>query len=154
MHKRCAVTGHRDIPIEIIGYVTNRLREEVSLAISEGYTVFSSGMANGADIIFAEIVIEFKKNSPKIKLEAFIPYREHLNSKEIAFKRAMQHCDNVYVVQEEYSVGCYMFRNKRLVRNSDLLIAVYSGKEKSGTGATLRYAGELNRAVRLIEIPH
>ena len=64
--KTCCVTGHRDIPEDRIAYVEQELRREVLAAIQDGYTRFISGFAEGADLMFAAIVVEQKKHNPDL----------------------------------------------------------------------------------------
>ena len=56
--KTCGFTGHRDIPDNEIESVKHGLRKEIDKAIADGYTSFLSGFAEGADLLFAEIVAE------------------------------------------------------------------------------------------------
>ena len=42
-------------------------------------------------------------------------------------------------------------RNHRLVESSSLLLAVYSGARRSGTGATVNYARKLGREIIVID---
>lgn len=58
-NKICCVTGHRKIAVEKIEYVKEELRKWVDLAISDGFTHFISGFAEGVDLLFAEIIVDF-----------------------------------------------------------------------------------------------
>ena len=62
--KTCCVTGHRDIPEDRIAYVEQELRREVLAAIQDGYTRFISGFAEGADLMFAAIVVNKRNTTP------------------------------------------------------------------------------------------
>ena len=44
-----------------------------------------------------------------------------------------------------------MKRNRYLVDHSSILLAVYNGTRRSGTGATVRYAQQLNREIIMID---
>ena len=72
--KTCCVTGHRDIPDEQIDAVKYALRREIVKAVSDGYTGFMTGFANGADQYFAEIVVILQKDFPELRLIAVLPY--------------------------------------------------------------------------------
>ena len=61
--KTCCITGHRDIPAEKKKFVEEELRKEVAAAIEDGYTRFISGFAEGADLMFAAVVAEAKKEN-------------------------------------------------------------------------------------------
>ena len=68
--KACGVTGHRDLPDNQIENIKLNLRREIDKAITDGYTSFLSGFAEGADLLFAEIVVEKCKENPLLRLEA------------------------------------------------------------------------------------
>lgn len=59
--------------------------------------------------------------------------------------------DEVIYVGQEYSKDCMLKRNRRLVEHSSFLLAVYNGTRCSGTGATVRYAQQLNREITMID---
>ena len=42
-------------------------------------------------------------------------------------------------------------RNHRLVESAELLLAVYNGTRRSGTGATVNYARKLGREIIMID---
>ena len=56
--KVCGVTGHREIPAEYMEQAEQGLRREIEKAIADGYTYFISGFADGADQLFAGIVLQ------------------------------------------------------------------------------------------------
>lgn len=150
--KACCVTGHRDIPAEKVEYVKTKLREEIETAIADGFTTFITGMAEGVDLLFAELVIEQKAQHPELFLEAAIPYQNRLKAKDPLFRKCFEGCDGVHIQQEEYNSDCYMNRNRRMVSLSSRVIAVYDGREKGGTLFTMRYAHTMEREVREIRI--
>ena len=59
--KVCGVTGHREIPAEYMEQAEQGLLREIEKAIADGYTYFISGFADGADQLFAGIVLEKPK---------------------------------------------------------------------------------------------
>lgn len=150
--KACCVTGHRDIPAEKVEYVKAKLREEIETAIADGFTTFITGMAEGVDLLFAELVIEQKAQHPELFLEAAIPYQNRLKTKDPLFHKCFEGCDGVHVQQEEYNSDCFMNRNRYMVSLSSRVIAVYDGREKGGTLFTMRYAHTMEREVREIRI--
>ena len=150
--KACCVTGHRDIPTDKIEFVKIKLREEIEQAIGDGFTTFITGMAEGVDLLFAELVIEQKAQHPKLFLEAAIPYRNRLKTTDPLFRKCFAGCDGVKVQQEEYNKDCFINRNRYMVTLSSRVIAVYDGREKGGTLFTMRYAHTMEREVRKIQI--
>lgn len=147
----CCITGHRDIPIEKTLYVQNKLYQELLLAIQSGYTHFISGFAFGADLIFAEIIVDLEHKYP-ITLEAAIPYPGRMNTPDKTFHRLLKECDVVKVHTGQYSKNCYMVRNRHMVDCSTRVIAVHDGHKGGGTAATMRYAYRMERDVKEIRL--
>lgn len=80
MEKTCCVTGHRDILDEQIDNVKYALRREIIKAVSDGYTGFMTGFADGVDQYFAEIVVKLQADFPDLRLIAVLPYRKRVES--------------------------------------------------------------------------
>lgn len=150
--KTCCITGHRDIPADKWAYVEDELRREVLAAIEDGYTDFISGFAEGVDLTFAAIVAEQKKNHPALFLEAAIPYRNRLNTKDETFQRLIKVCNGIKVECEKYEPNCFFARNRYMVSMSSRVIAVYDGRERGGTLFTIRDAHIQGKEVRVIKI--
>ena len=149
------MTGHRDIAEEHRDAVCVALRREITRAVAEGYTRFLSGFARGVDLYFAEIVAEIKGENPglRLELEAVLPYRDRLLSREPAFRRLIGLCDRVTVQSERYEPTCFFQRDRALVEAASLVIAVYDGRPTGGTRYTLRCARNLGREVRQVRPP-
>ena len=152
MLKSCCVTGHRDIPAVKVDLVKEELRKQINMAIEDGYTHFISGMADGVDLYFANIVSEIKSEKTGITLEAAIPYRNRLKTKNSLFQRLIKLCDSVHIVAEEYSKETFLSRNMYMVGKSERVIAVYDGRLKGGTDFTIRYAKTRNKEIHLITV--
>ena len=120
-------------------------------AIDDGYTHFISGFAEGVDLYFAEIVAELKSEY-NITLEAAIPYRNRMKTKDVVFKQSIRHCDIIGILAEEYTKSCFMNRNRFMVQVSGRVIAVYDGREKGGTLFTMRYASTLEKEIKIIKL--
>ena len=150
--KTCCVTGHRDIPAEQVGHIKKSLEQEVDRAISDGFTCFISGFADGVDLLFAEIVVERIAKNPALKLIAAIPYQKRLDTlrKSERTKALIDLCTETYVAAEEYQPSVYAKRNRYMVERSDRVIAVYDGREKGGTVGTIRLAHTMGKELREI----
>lgn len=151
--KTCCVTGHRDIPVKQIDAVKYALRREIIKAVSDGYTGFMTGFADGADQYFAEMVVKLQEDFPNLRLIAVLPYRKRVGSLESREQtKALLHaCADVVVIQEEYRPNVYAKRNRYMVEHSDRVIAVYDGREKGGTVNTIRLTHNMKKELR--EIP-
>jgi uncharacterized phage-like protein YoqJ len=133
-------------------FVRKKLKEEIEKAIEDGFTTFITGMADGVDLLFVELVIEQKERHPHLFLEAAIPYRNRLYAKEPILRRCLEGCNGIHVQQDKYSSDCFMNRNRHRVALSSRVIAVYDGREKGGTLFTMRYAHIMEREIREIRI--
>ena len=147
----CCVTGHRAIPAEKVPLVRRQLKEAVLGAISQGHTHFISGFAQGIDLMFAEIVADLKTTYP-ITLEAAIPCPGRMKTPDETFQRLIGCCDVVKILSDHYFKGCYIRRNRYMVDQSALVIAVWDGRETGGTAATVRYAFGKDSNIRIIAI--
>ena len=56
--KTCCVTGHRDLPQNEINKIKTALAHEIDAAVTDGFTCFMSGFADGVDQYFVELVLE------------------------------------------------------------------------------------------------
>ena len=123
-------------------------------AIECNYCYFISGMALGIDIIFAEIILKLQNIYKNIKLECAIPC---LNQTElwkekdkIRYNKILKMCDKItYVSNSDYYKGCMEKRNKYMVDNSDLIIAIWNGSN-SGTKNTIDYAKQKKLKIKII----
>ena len=63
----------------------------------------------------------------------------------------MAEANEVVYVNQAYRSDCMLERNRYLVDHSSILLAVYNGSYRSGTGMTVRYAQKLGREVIIID---
>lgn len=151
MGKTCCVTGHRDLPAG--GRDKNPIR--TSQGDSHSYQgrlyPLHQRICPGADLMFAEIVVELKDRYP-ITLEAAIPYPGRMKTPDEAFRRLIGCCDVVKIHSDHYFKGCYMVRNRYMVDASQLVIAIWNGRESGGTAATVQYAERCGRKIEIIRV--
>ena len=158
----CCFTGHRPNKLPW-GYnekgirfflFKNRLRKAIKESIKNGYNYFISGMALGSDMLCAEIVLNLKKKHPNIMLECAIPCinqtERWLKDSVDRYNTIMSKADKVtYVSNKPYFNGCMQIRNKYMIDNSSLLIAVYNGSS-GGTKQTIELAQKNQMKIKLI----
>lgn len=154
-------TGHRPMGLPW-GYNENSssclafkkdLYEILERAILNDYCYFISGLALGIDMICAEIVLELKKKYPYVILEGAIPClnqdaKWNSQSKE-RYRKILEQCDVKTVLSEVYTPTCMNDRNKYLVDQSDVVIAIWNGKP-SGTRNTVQFAKEKGCKIKII----
>lgn len=148
----CCVTGHRDIPDEKLNFVKAELRREILSAMQDGYTHFISGFAAGTDLLFSEQIALLQDEGHQITMEAAIPYRGRMKTRDPQFRKLIERCNVIGVTAEEYSKSCYISRNQSMVQLSSRVIAVYDGRESGGTAFTIRYARVNEKDLKIISI--
>lgn len=112
------------------------LLRAIRCAYAEGKRCFLSGMASGVDIYAAEAVLQLRETLPGIALVCVFPCPSR-DSRSAAIAAA---ADSVIVLSSEYCAGCMKRRNRFLVENASMLIAVYDGRRTGGTFQTVGMA--------------
>lgn len=119
-----------------------------------GVTDFLSGMAQGTDLWCSQIVLDFKKINPALRLHCILPCEGQADnwsaSAQERYFSILEQADRVVYVNRGYNKSCMLERNRYLVDHAFFLLAVYNGTWRSGTGATVRYAQKLNRTIIII----
>lgn len=160
--KTCCFTGHRSQKLPW-GFnekntrcmvMKEKVRAEIINAIDCGYEIFISGMAIGFDMICAEIVLELKKMYKNIKLVCAIPCKGQENlwkqDTQERYRKIVKQADKVRCVYDGYIDGCMQERNKYMINNSTLVIALFNGGA-GGTMQTINYAKNLDKKIIIIE---
>ena len=158
----CAFTGHRpgsfpwkyDETAPACIMLKEVLAEQIKALADEGVTGFISGMAQGVDIWAAQIVLDLKKKYPMLKLSCALPCdnQEKMwpDPVQKQYHSILEQAHKVVRVGREYTKECMYARNRYMVDHANILLAVYNGKRRSGTGMTVSYAEEKHR--RIIKI--
>lgn len=181
MGKKLAIsfTGHRTKELfgtwelnnkksrELSKIMTNLLR---NLIEKRGANEFISGGALGADTIAFICVNALKKEYPEIKNILAIPYKEQgenwAEEDKKRYRKMKEKADEIIYVdkEEKYKAkndtpegkhsGRKMYlRNVYMVDHSDLLIAIYDGSNKKGSGTAncYNYAKKKNKKIIRID---
>lgn len=159
----CAFTGHRPCKFP---WKTNEsdprcvtlkavLKKEISVLADADVTCFYSGCADGTDAWASLILLSLREKNPALRLHCVLPH-EGQADKWNDFARDRYHfileqADSVEYVSRKYYDGCMIDRNHRMVEAAGILLAVYNGARRSGTGATVNYARKLGREIIVID---
>ena len=158
----CCFTGHRPEKLPWgdnegdprCAALKKRLYDAVEAAYDGGMRHFICGMARGCDFYFAEAVIELRRRKGDVSLEAAVPCLTQAErwpeEDRLRWSSLLERCDLETLVQERYTRGCMLRRNRYMVDHSALVIAVYDGAG-GGTRRTLEYA--LRQKVPFVDIP-
>jgi uncharacterized phage-like protein YoqJ len=157
-------TGHR--PDRLGGYDENnpiainvkvQLMNNIADAYNKGHRKFITGMALGADMWAAEILIDMKekRNRNDIRIVAAIPFKGQetawpLESQK-RYHKILEKVDQiVYICEPGYHPHKMQRRNIWMVDNSDKVIAVWNGI-KGGTANCIEYAKRVRKPVIYID---
>lgn len=158
---RVAFTGYRPEKLPFFGEddpllaeLLKRIREQIVKLIKDGAENFISGMALGCDTYCAEIVLDLQKQYPNITLTAAVPCADQASrwskAQQERYRKLLEKCNDKVILAEHYYRGCMQKRNRYMVDNCDVLIAIYDGKS-GGTMNAVNYAKSVSR--KLIIIP-
>ncbi len=161
--RTCAFTGHRpqNLPFRFnesdkrcIALKKQLRKLIVQLIEQRNVTHFISGMAIGVDMYAAEIVLDLKAKYPHITLESAIPCETQATKwseplRDRYFKIA-ERCDKETMLQTQYTPDCMQKRNRYMVDQADVLLAVWDGTP-SGTGSTVQYAKTQGKTVWILD---
>jgi hypothetical protein len=132
---KIGISGHQNLgTADVIDWTRAQIREELR---KRDFACGVSSLADGADQLFAAVVIDFGK-----VLEVVIPCRgyEAAFTNPVAAKRfrdLKQRASKSYVLDfEGPSEKAFYEAGKRVVDMSDLMIAVWNGKPAKGLGGT------------------
>lgn len=131
------------------------LEAQITALAEQGVTDFLSGMAQGVDLWSSQIVLDLQKKNPALKLHCVLPCKGQESkwtaSVQEHYRSILAQANEVVYVGQEYNRDCMLKRNRYLVDHSSILLAVYNGTWRSGTGATVRYAQKLKREIIIID---
>ena len=131
------------------------LRAELKKAIMNGYNTFLCGMALGFDLICAEEVISLRETYKDIRIYGALPCMDqqkmwHINDK-LRYQKLLEKLDGIRCLHETYCGSeCFLERNRFMVDNSSLMIALYNGVT-GGTKSTVDYARKKGLEIVIIK---
>lgn len=162
--KTCAFSGHRPQSLPWRFNETSpdciRLQKILALEIAKladsGYTDFLSGLALGVDTWAAKTVLNLREKKPALKLHCILPCKSQAAKWPIQaqerYKTILDQADSTVYTSRTYHPNCMLERNRFMLEKADLLIAVYDDRrQRSGTGAAVRYAQKLGCKLIIID---
>lgn len=162
-NRSCSFTGHRphklpwkdDEADPRCVALKAMLMEQITAMVKAGITDFFSGMAEGTDHYCAQIVLALRKRDPRLRLHCVLPHEgqadKWIDPARERYHSILKQADSIEYVSHAYYEGCMLDRNRRLVDQAGILLAVYNGVRRSGTGATVNYARKMGREITMID---
>ena len=160
MEPACAFSGHRP---EKLPWGDNRedprcqalmlmMERQLRQLCEEGCLRYLCGMARGTDRYFLEILAKLRREYP-LTVTAVIPCPSQSQGwsgqEQREYLQTLDLCDNTVVLEERYSQGVMLRRNRYMVEHATMLMTVFDGSP-GGTAATVRYARA--RGLRIIAL--
>lgn len=164
----CCFTGHRskDLPFkgdmrkQGMRCLVSSLQLLIVEAIADGYDTFISGMADGVDLICAQIVTELSvdRRYEGIKLICALPYQQQYREiqktlDKYKYSMILNGCYEKVVVSKSGDPDRYKLRNSFMIEHSSRLIGVMREKKRgSGTLQTVNMAKRAGIELKLISL--
>lgn len=173
MGKTVCFTGHRPNKLPG-GYDYNSkknkqlsfiLENKILELIEKDYKHFICGGALGVDQIAFEVLCSLRDSGCNITIEIAIPFENQAGnwtqeSKDIYYSQLIRankltHVDKIPAYNKNFEIGTYHpakmeMRNRYMVDNSDIVIAVHDGS-KGGTFNCIAYAKKNKKDIVLID---
>ena len=146
----CCFTGHRKIVPEHALALKAELDRALEILVRSGVTVFRAGGAVGFDTLAALTVLDMKEKNPDLCLELCLPCSDQAKLWSEEDRRIYQYildrADKVTYVQEDYTSGCMLKRNRFMVDGATFCVAycLDPDSRRGGTAYTVRYAKSKN----------
>ena len=130
------ITGHRHINYRIVSEGIHQLTDR---AIERGFTTFLSGMAIGTDLLAAQIWSE-----RYLTWKAILPCSDQSRlwtyKQQILYRKLLTKATEIKILYPQYKQGVMQGRDQYLVKNSQLCLAVWDGRETGGAFLTIEMA--------------
>lgn len=130
-----------------------RLTHATQEMIERGCRVFYVGMAQGIDLMAAQIVVGLRESRPEwgLTLIAVCPHAQQAARWSARDKQMHQlllrEADEVVVLEQSYTPYCFHKRNRYMVDRCAYVIAGFDGVSPGGTASTVAYAKGRGREI-------
>lgn len=131
--------------------------QEVDVLAALGYDTAYCGMAEGADLLCCEALLYRNALQPqwnRMHVHCVIPIADPAKTwseaQKLRYYRYLHAADEVTEIAPHCHRGCYHKRNRFLVDQADVLLAIYDGQSKGRTSCTIDYARKQGKKVIII----
>ena len=129
--------------------------EHVKAYAIKGNTTFITGMAIGADQLFAQAVIRLLDDGIPCRIIAAVPFKGQesiwpVHQKEI-YHTILSRCEVNYVCEPGYAPYKMQRRNEWMVNMANEVLAVWDGLESGGTFNAMMYAIKKGKVINRLD---
>ena len=139
----CCIIGHTQVLPEHSATLHAVLRQELASLIEAGVTTFRASGTAGFSLLAANIVVEYKKQNPALRLELFLPHSGYFagwNYDELSvFRNLLSQVDDTRYISWQKDGGDGTPWVKHLVDGSQYCIA-YLVRDRGDTAVAVMYA--------------
>ena len=144
---KIAVTGHRNkrlrgCEVQVAAWLGEQIKE---LRLGADKVECLCGGAEGADEIFAEVAAF---GNLGVDLVFYLPCEGY---RYFALEKYMDKAIRVVNIFKKWTAGGDVLRDRRLVDDCDVLLAVWDGIRVGGTWDTIKYAQENRKKIIFID---
>ena len=147
---KLGITGHQNIPDSALVAIRSAIEIQIQ---EQAPTAGISSLAKGADQLFAECVI-----SSGLRLEVVVPcknYESTFDAKNaLKYSELSQKADRIETLDfPSPSEEAFLAAGRRIVELSDVLVAIWDGKQAVGKGGTadiVAYARSVSKQLIVI----
>lgn len=144
---KACFTGHRFFREEEYWHYQDGANQLIDIAIQEfEIDYFINGMCIGADLAAAGTLVKRKLN-----WQAIIPCADQWVKWGKLWQRRynliLSLCPSKVVLHEKFVDGCMHQRNQKMIKESDVCLAMYNNKQEGGTYWTVQMAVQANKQI-------
>ena len=162
--KSCAILGHNpmrfawgfDEEAAACYEMKTELAQQIMVLRQQGVTQFSVACDYGVGLYAAEIINALRDNTPELLLFCVTPYEEQAAKWTPALRERyfdmLVKCTHMTAVYTHKQPGAQLEAYRTIIRQSDMVLAVYDPASARGDDAdrAIAYAQELNRPIMMI----
>lgn len=134
----------------LIQQIYNDLHTTIASLYERGYRTFYSGMAEGFDMMAAEVVMYLKESLPDIQLIAVIPFQGqelgYTERDKERYERIYHAANDRVFTSDTYHDKAYFMRNDYMLAHSSIVVCYYDG-QRGGTMYTYNRAIKHNKEI-------
>lgn len=155
MSRIIGITGHRPETLsQAARWRVFELIEDIKQFVlaQPADTEWISGGARGVDTWAGTAAMEFA-----FRLRLYLPFPVAIQSlgwtegDRFALESMNAWAHDVWIARPDFHPSAYFIRDRKIVEDSDELFAVWDGRDKGGTAATVKYARKVGKKISVLD---
>lgn len=110
------------------------------------------GMAQGSDILFGNCAKRLRDYGENVKLTLCMPCKGYgMQRADDAYFNIFNNADKIVYMQDKWDKDCDNKRDRYMVDNCDILLAIWDGVKSGGVWSTIKYARKVEKPIIYID---